>query len=421
MNEENPISPKWTTTTKLVVALTIAAILTALFIQFRNIVGPLMLAFVFAYLVNPVSDPFHRVLHITWRLAVTLNYFLIVVILLALATWGGFTIVEQVQSLIGFLQNAVNDLPNIIQNVASHPLHFGPFALDFTRLDLPSLSNQVLGVVQPLLARLGNLVGTFASSAAATLGWFLFMLLVSYFILSETGGRSKQLIYFHIPGYEEDLDRMGWELSRIWNAFLRGQFIIISMTVLLYTILLGMLGVHYYFGLAIVAGMARFIPYVGPFIAWTTYGLVSYFQGVSLFGMPQMTYALMIVGIAWITDNIIDSLISPRIMADALSVHPAAVMVAALVGANLLGITGVILAAPVLASLKLVMNYVVRKLSDRDPWEDVQVVSPSTKRLSQMEKLREINAYIQAAWSAVVSWSRSKVSAFRNKNHPRID
>jgi hypothetical protein len=85
---------------------------------------------------------------------------------------------------------------------------------------------------------------------------------------------------------------------------------------------------------------------------------------------------LIVVGICAIIDSIIDSIISPRIMADSLSVHPAAVMVAVLMSASLLGFIGVLLAAPVLASLVLIIKFVVYKLMDQDPWDHIQLRHP---------------------------------------------
>jgi hypothetical protein len=55
-------------------------------------------------------------------------------------------------------------------------------------------------------------------------------------------------------------------------------------------------------------------------------------------------------------------------MARSLRVHPAAVLVTALIAANLLGILGVVIAAPFLASLTLLGRYVMRKMLDLDPW-----------------------------------------------------
>ena len=55
-------------------------------------------------------------------------------------------------------------------------------------------------------------------------------------------------------------------------------------------------------------------------------------------------------------------------MANTLKVHPAFVLIAAIIAANLIGILGVIVAAPLLATLQLVGRYTMRKLLDEDPW-----------------------------------------------------
>jgi predicted PurR-regulated permease PerM len=418
IDEEKPVSPRWSTTTKLIAGLTIAAVSIALFVQFRNIIGPLIAAMVLSYLVYPVALQLYRRVHLPWGLSVVLIFVLIIAVILGLATWSGIALVDQVSSLIAFLQRAITNLPALIEDMANHPRQIGPFILDFSQLDLAEVTNQALGVAQTLLARLGTLVTNFASGAASLIGWLLFTLLVSYFILSETRGKTNELIEIKIPGYQADMDRMGWELGRIWNAFLRGQLIIISMTILIYTILLGILGVRYFFGLALLAGAARFVPYVGPFVAWTTYGLVSYFQGSTIFGLSPVAYSIVVVGIAWMTDSIIDNLVSPRIMSNALRVHPAAVMVAALVGANLFGITGVILAAPVLASVKLMLGYVVRKLTDQDPWEGIRLVTPQPIRSPLLEWLRSNGwRFPQAAWQSFLRW-RERLLAQQKTNKP---
>ena len=135
-----------------------------------------------------------------------------------------------------------------------------------------------------------------ASGAASFFGWLFFILLISYFILAETQGFRDRIFNVDIPNYQGDISRIGNELSRIWNAFLRGQLAIIGLTILIYTIFLGGMQVNYFFGLALLAGLARFVPYVGPAVAWTTYGLVALFQENHLFGMNPWLYAVINCG-----------------------------------------------------------------------------------------------------------------------------
>jgi len=117
-----------------------------------------------------------------------------------------------------------------------------------------------------------------------------------------------------------------------------------------------------------MAGLAKFLPYIGPAITWIVMALVTFFQPNKPFDLAPLTYAAIVVIITSVIDQIIDSLVVPRIMARTLKVHPAAVLVTALIAANLMGLLGVVIAAPFLASVTLLGRYVTRKMFDLEPW-----------------------------------------------------
>ena len=375
--EQNPTSPTWGTNTKLVVALTIVVIVGALLVKFQFIITPLLIALLLAYLFHPIASFLQRKLRTSWNASVAVIYLVIIILLLGLLTLGGVGLVQQVQSLVTIIQDAITTLPQLIASISGKVYQFGPFKVDFSALDLKALSSQVLGMVQPLLSRTGALVSTVAGSAANFFGWTLFVILVSYFVLAESGGLRDRIIIVDIPGYAHDLKRLSRELGRTWNAFLRGQVIIFILAVIVYSIVLTVLGVHYAISLAFLAGLARFVPYVGPAINWVILVLVSYFQVFKLFGLPPFYYTLLVLVIALVIDQIFDNIISPRILSDALKVHPAAVLIAAIVAANLFGILGVVVAAPILATAALLWQYTMRKMLDLDPWPEEEQHRPS--------------------------------------------
>jgi len=391
-NIDPSASPRWGTTTKTVVAFTFIAILAALLIRMHTIIVPLLMAFIFSYLLHPVASWIDRSPHLSWRASVGIVYIVIVLLLVGLLTLGGVGLVNQVQSLITFVQTSLDELPTFIQSVANWLAGFG---LDLSLIDLSSISDQLLSFGQNLLGRMGSFLGSAAGSAASFLGWTLFVLLVSFFVLAESGGLREGILKVDLPGYSGDMRRLGKELGRIWNAFLRGQIIIFFITVVVYSIVLSILGVRYSFGLALAAGVARFIPYIGPAINWTALALVAFFQPFKLFGMEPLYYTLLVVGIAFLIDQVFDNVVSPRIMADTLRVHPAAVLVAALIAASLLGVVGVIIAAPMLATLQLFANYTLRKMFDLDPW-------PLQKEQLQLPLRKNLLVRLQLWWRAIL-------------------
>jgi predicted PurR-regulated permease PerM len=285
-----------------------------------------------------------------------------------------------------------------VETLSGQVFQIGPFRLDMRTIDLNALSTQLLSFVQPLLGRTGNLVTTVAGGAAEIFGWTFFVLIVSYFVMVESSGLQSDLIKVEVPGYNEDLRKLGSKLSMIWNSFLRGQIFIFAMSTVIYIFVLSIFGVRYAIGIAFLAGLAKFLPYIGPAITWVIMALVTYFQSPTPFGMQALTYMLMVVLTTTVIDWIIDNLVVPRIMAQTLRVHPAAVLVTALIAANLLGILGVVIAAPFLASVMLLGRYTMRKMLDLNPWPPGETVPAQPISFEWIARARDyLEARLQKA------------------------
>ena len=319
-------SPKWSATAKTVVGLTGIAVIIALLVYFRSIVGPLLLAIILAYSLQPLAAFVNRTTPLNWRWSVNIVFIILIVLLLGILTISGFAIFQQFQSLIFVVNFFTDTLPHLVEDLSTQSYSFGPFQFSLSQYDLSSLTNQLLNTLQPILGRVGTLVSSLATGALTVLAWAIFVLVIAYFLLAQTGKVTDELIQLDIPGYNADIQHLTAELRRIWNAFLRGQLLIIMLTVSVYSILLTVLGLRYSLAIALMAGLARFVPYVGPFVVWSVTILVALFQGE-----------------------------------------------------NYLGLVGLVLAAPVLASMVLISRYVTRKMLDLDPWP------PQSQESTQIE------------------------------------
>lgn len=346
------------------------AIVGALVVRFKVIVGPLILSFILAYLLHPIAIRLHHRIKLSWRASVTVVFLALVILLAAIIFLTGLAVVQQIQSLIDLLQRVLNELPATISALSTRQLAIGPFQLNLAQFDLTNLTNQFLGTAQTILGRVGSLVSTVAAGTLSTLGRIAFMVIIAYFLVTESGQVRENIVRIQIPGYDADARRIGYELTRIWDAFLRGQLVIFIMVVISYYLLLNILGMRFTFGIALMAGLARFIPYIGPFIAWTIAALVAFFSADNYFSLQPWAYALLVVSLCLVLDQVYDQYIVPRFMGRALNVHPAAILVAALIAFSLLGIIGLVLAAPVLASMILVGRYVIRKMFNQEPWPE---------------------------------------------------
>ncbi len=373
MSVERPpsSSPKWHPTFKMVVGLAITGLLFALLINFRSIIGPLILAAILIYLLHPLAAFLNTHTRLSWRVSVNIVYFTLLIIVLGLTTLTGLAALQQIESVIKVIEGFVSNLPNLLQNLSGKIILIGPFKIDLTQFtDLGVIGTQLLNALQIIISRAGTIAGTFATATVTTLAQVFFVMIISYFVLLDAGKVPNILDYVNIPGYSDDIQRMAAALGRIWNAFLRGQLTIVILVIFTYMVVLSILGVRYAIALAILAGIARFVPYIGAYVFYVILALVTLFQGGNYFNLMQIYYTLICIGLCVAVDQTYDNMVSPRIMGRSLGVHPAAVLVVAIIAANLIGLIGLILAAPVLATVTLIGRYIVRKMLDRDPWAD---------------------------------------------------
>lgn len=395
---QDELSPNWSAPTKALVAFTFFGVIAFFLVRFRAIVGPLLLAFLLTYLLYPVVIWLAKKLRLPWGLAVGMVLIVVVLVLLGLLTWGGFALVDQSKALLNFLQKTLNDLPAMLDNLSKQVIVVGPFEYPLSKLNLnlDTVGKQIVSSIQPLFSRVGGIVTSIAGGAASVVASLFLVIMLAYFILLEHRGRPYQLFSLNLPGYEYDIDQMGLELKRIWNGFLRGQLTMVSITFVIYLILLNILGVRFALGLAVMAGFARFIPWVGTATTWFVYFLVALLQGSTLFGLQPFPYALLVIGVGMMMDPIIDSMITPRVMGNALRVHPAMLLVGIIIGTTWLGFIGLVLTGPVLATIKLLATYALHKSFDMDPWESLDE-DRSLKRPAVVQVAGKL-------WSRIRDW-----------------
>lgn len=365
MNSGIQKSPPWGTTIKLVVGLTLVTIMGGLLLYFRSIVTSMLLAGVLTYLFYPLVQFLARSTRLSWQVSTGIIFVLIVILFLGALTATGVIVVQEFQSLLRILQKFTTILPDIATDLSQRleQYEYLPELINFNEI-----ANRLIAALQPILGEAGSIVSSLASGAATGIGKMFFVLMITYFTLAD-GDKIPDLFSFNeIPDYDYDLRRMSRELRRIWNAFLRGQLILFVLVVIVYTILLSLLGARYAIGLALLTGLSRFIPYVGIISSMVVMGLSTFFQPSNYLGLESWQYMALILILAFIVDKVFDSFVAPRFFGKALGIHPATVLITAFMAANLLGLVGLILAAPVVATLKLFGRYIFRKMFDLDPW-----------------------------------------------------
>ena len=365
-------SPLWTKSVKktVIIGLIIIGLICLYFL--RNMIIPLILSCLMVFYLKPIVFSIQEKWHISHKSAVLIVFGIFLIIALGILAAGGFSIYGQVMNLFDTLDSSVDNLPNMVLDILGGKESIpGRYFLQFIGSSQNSeLNQQVDGIIQGI----GSSALSFIQSFSSKIGWFFFIFGFSFFLVWEAKKNSEEPKLIKIPGYDYDIEMGRYHLSLIWRRFLWGQAMLLLIALVVYSFLYVILGVRYAFVLALTVALTRMIPYIGSFFAWAAVALVALFQETGIFGMQPLPYAIMVVLISFLLDKFMDGFIQPKFLADTLKVHPAAVLASALICGRTMGFLGIFLSAPIVATLKLMMRYVIRKLQDEDPWADIEIV-----------------------------------------------
>jgi predicted PurR-regulated permease PerM len=381
-------SPPWSRTTKTIVVVFALLLLALLVMRFRTLLAMLVVSAILAYLLDPLIVFIDRRTNIRRGIVIAVVYLII-----AAALVGGFFALgvasyQQAASLI-------EQTPALIENIAesfaalanrTEPITFGPLALDPSVVAWDRLPEQLLGLVEPLLSQSGSIVSRFATSTVRTVFNLLFIFVLSIYLATDLprfGGYVKS--FAQQPGYREDAERLMPQLRHVWSAYLRGQIILSLVIFLTVWIGLTLLGVQNSLALGLLAGFLEFLPNLGPVVSAGVTVAVAFFQPSNYMGLAAWQFALVVLGLMIIIQQLENHLLVPRIVGGALDLHPIIVIVGLFMGASLAGILGAVLAAPIIASLKLLGNYAWRKLFDLPPFPEEEPIDDPPPHLYRPE------------------------------------
>jgi predicted PurR-regulated permease PerM len=142
---------------------------------------------------------------------------------------------------------------------------------------------------------------------------------------------------------------------------------------------MGLLGVRYALILGLMAAIAEFVPIIGANIVGATAILIALFQPSNWLGLSPITYAIVVGLAGGLLQQLESYFLIPRVMGDQLKLHPAILIVGALVGFTLLGLPGLLLSAPIIATARLFGKYVYSKMFNLPAWPDLEIESLGVK------------------------------------------
>jgi predicted PurR-regulated permease PerM len=194
------------------------------------------------------------------------------------------------------------------------------------------------------------------------------IIVLTAYLLADTPRLGNFFSQFIPPHRKDEANKLFWSLTRVVGGYLRGQAIT-SMAIGLFTfVVLRIVGVPNALAFAVLAAFADVIPLIGAFIA--------IIPPVAAALQESSTQALIVLIALFLYQQFEDRYLVPRVYGRTLNLPPVIVLIAVLAGAELLGITGVLLALPLTAAGRVAMDYVLENRGWLLPSQEEQIFAP---------------------------------------------
>ena len=181
----------------------------------------------------------------------------------------------------------------------------------------------------------------------------LTILILTFYLLVEAGTLRKSLLRLFPRAQRARVDAATRDITAKVSAWLGGQLLLGGIIGATSAIGLWLLGIPFFYVLALISGIGELIPVVGPILAAI--------PAVAVAASVSVNKVLLVILFFVIQQQIENHVLVPKVMERQVGVSAVTVIVALLIGGNLLGILGAILAVPTAAILQVLFTEWMRE------------------------------------------------------------
>ena len=322
-----------------VLGLILIGYLANVFYTFGDTILVFFLAWLLAFILSPVVGGLTRLVPILPRIgAVVLVYATLVgAIVLAVVLVAG-ALAQSITAFITSVPTLRGDLPTLLA-----PWQGRLNAIGLDQVDLVAQASSFLDNTATYAAELAGPVQQLAVASLSALGSLLLVLILSLYMVVDRDQILSFIFRVVPPAMKDEARLLETSVARSFGGFLRGQAILGLVFAAVASVTSAIVGLPYLPVTAAVSGVLMAIPFFGPFVAWAPPVIVALLT-------PGATVlpAAILMGVGWF---VVMNVLQPRLMQEAVGIHPIVVLGSVLIGSKVAGVTGAIFGIPIAAVL----------------------------------------------------------------------
>jgi predicted PurR-regulated permease PerM len=326
----------------------------------RGVLFPYALGLLLAYILLPLVNWLDR--HMPdrfrkWGIARTLSILLTYLLLLAVAA-----------GVMAFLVPVVVDQVRILiynwPTLASRVQEWGTRGWGWYTETIPAdwrltIETNLRNLIDEALAALRDGLLVTVSTISSTMSFFLGLVVIPFwlfYILQDEQQVKHGVLHAFPQQIRDDVRCVARLTDDVLSAYIRGQLILCLFIAVLSTAALYIIGVPFALVLGLVAGVFELLPYFGP--------ILGAIPAIVVALLSDPVSAIWVVVAFFIIQQIENVVLVPRISGESVKLHPALIMVALVVGNEVAGLIGMLIAVPVTAVLRDLFKYLYLRFLD---------------------------------------------------------
>ena len=278
----------------------------------------------------------------------------VAVILLGIVGFLAAFFAAVVPPLVEQVTEFATNLPEYVRDLAENNERVREYVSE------QNIAERLKAATQNIPAQIGSSFGTVLGVAGSVLASIFntltVLVLTIYFSLSFTKIREGSLRLIPQSKRERVQSMMDPILTKI-GGYIAGNVVVSIVAGVVSFAFLTVAGVPFPVALALWVAIADLIPLVGATLGAVPAVIVAFFDSTPT-GFATLTFFV-------VYQQLENYVVAPRVMTKAVDLSPAAVLVAALAGASLLGVPGVLMAIPAAAAVKLIATEIVVPWAER--------------------------------------------------------
>jgi len=328
---------------KLILFLSILAVALLILLKVDNMLLSFLLAFVLKYTLAPLINYAER-RNIDRSHATLLVFVLFFSIIGALIYWALPYISVQLKAFHAELPRYIEGTRSLIFDIESRVEEVINTSVEF------NLSAQAESLMVSWTKSLFEDLPNFLSKSLTTI---LLAPFFAYFLLKDSHSISKKLLDLVPNSFFELALSLQYQINEQMGQFIRARLLEAFIVGMLVWVGLSIIGFPFSHLLALFAALTNLIPYIGPIIGAIPALIIAMINGAGL---------LPVIGI-YAFAQLIDMLfIIPLVVAKIVNLHPITVVVSIIIGAQLLGIVGMLVSIPAASMIKVTAQNVYHHL-----------------------------------------------------------